>query len=69
MGRATIVTALVYLNKVEAGGATQFPKLGITVPALPGRMVIFHNTTRHQWSASVELACWHARRGWRKMGL
>ena len=40
-----MVTALVYLNKVEGGGATQFPKLGITVPASPGRMVIFHNTT------------------------
>ena len=44
-GGQRLVTALVYLNKVEAGGATQFPKLGITVPALPGRMVIFHNTT------------------------
>ena len=44
-GGQRLVTALVYLNKVEAGGATQFPKLGITVPALPGRMVVFHNTT------------------------
>lgn len=44
-GGQRLVTALVYLNKVESGGATQFPKLGITVPALPGRMVIFHNTT------------------------
>lgn len=44
-GGQRLVTALVYLNKVEAGGATQFPKLGITVPATPGRMVIFHNTT------------------------
>jgi prolyl 4-hydroxylase len=44
-GGQRLVTALVYLNKVEAGGATQFPKLGITLPATPGRMVIFHNTT------------------------
>ena len=44
-GGQRLVTALVYLNKVEAGGATQFPKLGITVPALPGRMLIFHNTS------------------------
>ena len=44
-GGQRLVTALVYLNNVEAGGATQFPKLGITVPATPGRMVIFHNTT------------------------
>ena len=44
-GGQRLVTALVYLNNVEGGGATQFPKLGITVPASPGRMVIFHNTT------------------------
>ena len=44
-GGQRLVTALVYLNTVESGGATQFPKLGITVPATPGRMVIFHNTT------------------------
>ena len=44
-GGQRLVTALVYLNKVESGGATQFPKLGITVPASPGRMVVFHNTT------------------------
>ena len=44
-GGQRLVTALVYLNAVEGGGATQFPKLGITVPASPGRMVIFHNTT------------------------
>jgi prolyl 4-hydroxylase len=44
-GGQRLVTALVYLNNVQAGGATQFPKLGITVPATPGRMVIFHNTT------------------------
>ena len=44
-GGQRLVTALVYLNKVESGGATQFPKLGITVSACPGRMVIFHNTT------------------------
>ena len=35
-GGQRLVTALVYLNKVEGGGATQFPKLGITVPASPG---------------------------------
>ena len=44
-GGQRLVTALVYLNKVEGGGARQFPKLGITVPASPGRMVLFHNTT------------------------
>ena len=44
-GGQRLVTALVYLNQPEGGGSTSFPKLGIEVPALPGRMVIFHNTT------------------------
>ena len=43
-GGQRLVTALVYLNQPESGGSTEFPKLGIKVPALPGRMVIFHNT-------------------------
>jgi len=38
-----VKTALVYLNDVEEGGATVFPKLGITVPPKKGRMVIFKN--------------------------
>lgn len=44
-GGQRLVTALVYLNQPESGGSTEFPKLGIKVPALPGRMVIFHNTS------------------------
>ena len=43
-GGQRLVTSLVYLNQPESGGSTEFPKLGIKVPALPGRMVIFHNT-------------------------
>ncbi len=43
-GGQRILTALVYLNRPDGGGATQFPKLGITVPPVPGRMLIFHNT-------------------------
>jgi len=37
------LTALIYLNEVDAGGGTGFPKLGIEVEAQPGRMVLFHN--------------------------
>ena len=37
------VTALMYLNDVEAGGATIFPELGIEVDAVPGRLCLFHN--------------------------
>lgn len=37
------VTALLYLNEVDGGGGTGFPKLDLEVQAIPGRMVIFHN--------------------------
>jgi len=38
-----VKTALLYLNNVEEGGGTVFPKLGITVPPKKGRMIIFKN--------------------------
>lgn len=49
------VTALLYLNEVDGGGGTGFPKLDLEVEAQPGRMVIFHNlyegySTRHRKS-------------------
>ncbi len=44
-GGQRLVTALMYLNEVEAGGGTGFPKLKLEVEPVPGRMVIFHNTT------------------------
>lgn len=37
------VTALMYLNEVDGGGGTGFPKLDLEIDAIPGRMVIFHN--------------------------
>ena len=42
-GGQRLVTALCYLNDVEDGGGTIFPKLDLEVEAKPGRMVIFHN--------------------------
>lgn len=42
-GGQRAVTALLYLNDVDAGGSTGFPNLGIEVEPVPGRMVIFHN--------------------------
>ncbi len=55
-GGQRLLTALMYLNDVEDGGGTIFPKLELEVEAKPGRMVIFHNvgdhaledTTRHR---------------------
>lgn len=43
-GGQRIVSALLYLNTVENGGATGFPELGIEVPAIQGRLALFHNT-------------------------
>jgi prolyl 4-hydroxylase len=46
-GGQRVLTALMYLNDVEDGGSTIFPKLGLEVEAKPGRMVIFHNLADH----------------------
>lgn len=43
VGGNRAVTALIYLNDVEAGGGTGFPKLDIEVDPKPGRMCIFHD--------------------------
>lgn len=43
MGGQRLVTCLLYLNDVEEGGGTTFPKLNLTVEAKRGRMVLFHN--------------------------
>jgi len=43
-GGQRLVTALVYLNEVEEGGGTSFPKLNITINPTPGRLLLFHNT-------------------------
>ena len=38
-------TVCVYLNAVEAGGATTFPVPGLSIDPLPGRAVVFDNLT------------------------
>ncbi len=43
-GGQRLVTALLYVNDVGAGGSTGFPKLDLEVEPIPGRMVLFHNT-------------------------
>lgn len=42
-GGQRLVTCLLYLNTIEDGGNTCFPKLDLEVRAIKGRMVIFHN--------------------------
>jgi prolyl 4-hydroxylase len=51
-GGQRLVTCLIYLAEVDAGGGTLFPKMDIEVMPRPGRMVLFHNcylgrTQRH----------------------
>jgi len=42
-GGQRLITCLLYLNDVEEGGGTCFPKLDMEVCAKKGRMVLFHN--------------------------
>jgi prolyl 4-hydroxylase len=36
-------TAMIYLNDVEAGGVTEFPRLGISVPPQQGTLLCWNN--------------------------
>lgn len=38
-------TAMVYLNAVERGGATDFPKLDLSIEPEPGTLVVWNNMT------------------------
>ena len=42
-GGQRIITALVYLNDVDEGGETSFPKINKSVTPEQGKMVIFHD--------------------------
>ena len=42
-GGQRIVTALLYLNDVEEGGGTSFPKLDIISKAKKGKLIVFQN--------------------------
>lgn len=51
-GGQRMVTCLLYLNDVPAGGGTSFPSLDMEIRAKKGRMLLFHNchqgsTVRH----------------------
>lgn len=43
-GGQRLFTTILYLNSVDGGGATVFPKLGLRVPAAVGRLLLFANT-------------------------
>ncbi len=42
-GGQRLITCLCYLNDVDAGGGTFFPRLDVEVMPKAGRMVLFHN--------------------------
>jgi hypothetical protein len=42
-GGQRCASAVIYLSDVPAGGATEFPELGIEVPARLGSLCLFHN--------------------------
>ena len=42
-GGQRVATFLAYLNRPEAGGATRFPRAGLSVPAEPGTGLLFYN--------------------------
>jgi prolyl 4-hydroxylase len=42
-GGQRMVTALAYLNDVEKGGETDFPKIDVSVKPNKGDVVVFHN--------------------------
>ena len=46
-GGQRIATTLCYLNTVEEGGATRFPKLDLDIVPRPGRLVLFNNCAAH----------------------
>ena len=46
-GGPRLLTALCYLNDVEEGGGTNFPRLNLTVEAKKGRIVVFENTLKN----------------------
>ena len=43
VGGQRMTTALAYLNDVEAGGATDFPEIGVSIKPNKGDVVIFNN--------------------------
>ena len=45
-GGQRMATALCYLNDVEEGGCTGFPRLNIEVPPEEGKLLIFHNVIK-----------------------
>ena len=42
-GGQRLITSLIYLEGVDEGGGTTFPRLNLDVQAVRGNMLLFHN--------------------------
>ena len=56
-GGQRTITAMAYLNDVEAGGITEFPELGVKITPERGMLVVWNNATP---SGEVNHATMHA---------
>jgi prolyl 4-hydroxylase len=54
-GGQRVSTVLVYLRSPEAGGATWFPNLGLTLRPQPGTAIMFHNVDHRGERATLAL--------------
>lgn len=50
------ISVIAYLNDVEQGGETIFPKLGVTVPPKAGRLLLFPSAFTHMHKAMAPVS-------------
>ncbi len=48
-GGNRVVTCMVYLNNVESGGSTSFPKLDLEVKPKKGKLLVFYNCENEKY--------------------
>lgn len=46
-GGQRAITAMAFLNAVEEGGATEFPRLGVSIEPRPGALLMWNNADEH----------------------
>ncbi len=54
-GGQRMITVIAYLNDVEEGGETGFPKLGVKIPPKKGDVVVFHNTLLNDFATHPKI--------------
>jgi len=51
-GGQRMITVIAYLNNVEEGGDTGFPKLNVNIAPKKGNAIVFHNTLQNDHGAT-----------------